>query len=91
MLQPNPRTEESMPTLHVRSVPDALYEQLRSLAHAEQRSLSAEVIDLLARAVEEEETRHQQAQLLATIRRRRYTPPRTAPDSTDLLREDRAR
>jgi antitoxin FitA len=80
-----------MPTLHVRSVPDVLYEQLRSLAHAEQRSLSAQVIHLLARALEEEEGRRQQAQLLAAIRRRRYTPPRAAPDSTDLWREDRTR
>ena len=80
-----------MPTLHVRSVPDALYEQLRSLAYAEQRSLSAQVIDLLARALEQENGRRQQAELLATIRRRRYTPPRAAPDSTELLREDRTR
>ena len=80
-----------MPTLHVRSVPDELYEQIRSLAYAEQRSLSAQVIDLLARALEEENGRRQQGDLLATIRRRRYAPPRAAPDSTDLLREDRAR
>lgn len=80
-----------MPTLHVRSVPEELYEQLRTLAYAEQRSLSAQVIDLLARAMEEENGRQQQAQLLAAIRRRRYAPPSSAPDSTQLLREDRAR
>jgi hypothetical protein len=55
------------------------------------RNLSAQVIDLLARALEEENGRRQQAQLLAAIRRRRYTPPRAAPDSTELLREDRTR
>jgi plasmid stability protein len=80
-----------MPTLHVRSVPDALYEQLRSLAYAEQRSLSAQVIDLLAHALEEEDRRRSQAQLLDVIRRHRYAPPRAAPDSIELLREDRAR
>jgi len=90
-MQPNPRTEKTMPTLHVRSVPDELYEQLRSLAYSEQRSLSAQVIDLLARALEEEKGRRQQAQLLAAIRRRRYTPPGAAPDSVEILREDRSR
>jgi plasmid stability protein len=80
-----------MPTLHVRGVPEELYEQLRTLAYAEQRSLSAQVIDLLARAMEEENGRQQQARLLDAIRRRRYTPPSAAPDSTQLLREDRAR
>lgn len=80
-----------MATLHVRSVPDELYEELRSLAQAEQRSLSAQVIDLLARALEQEKGNDRQAQLLASIRRRRYTPPRTAPDSSELLREDRTR
>jgi plasmid stability protein len=36
-----------MATLHVRNVPDDLYERLRRRAEAEGRSLSAEVIRLL--------------------------------------------
>lgn len=80
-----------MPILHVRSVPDELYDQLRNLAHTQQRSLSAQVIDLLARALEDEEQRRGQAQLLAAIRRRRYVPPAGGADSVVLLREDRAR
>lgn len=36
-----------MATLHVRNVPDDLYERLRRKAEAEGRSLSAEVIRLL--------------------------------------------
>jgi plasmid stability protein len=39
-----------MATLHVRNVPDELYERLKSLAEEDHRSLSAEVIDLLQEA-----------------------------------------
>jgi len=77
-------------TLHVRSVPEKLYEQIRALAQTQQRSLSAQVITLLERAVAEEERRARQADVLASIRRRRFTPA-VATDSTELLREDRAR
>ena len=40
-----------MATLHVRNVPDELYERLRSLAEDDHRSLSSEVIDLPEEAV----------------------------------------
>jgi plasmid stability protein len=80
-----------MQTLHVRSVPDELYDRLRALAHAKQRSLSAQVILLLDRALEDEDRRQEQAQILADIRRRRFTPPPAAPDTTEMLREDRER
>ncbi len=43
-----------MPTLHVRSVPDSLYDQLRSLAQVKQRSLSAQVVAMLERSLEAE-------------------------------------
>lgn len=80
-----------MATLHVRNVPDSLYQQLREQAESQNRSLSAEVIVLLGRALEE--TTSDQAALLARIRRRRSFVPATAgaPDSTTLLREDRRR
>jgi hypothetical protein len=83
--------EMGMQTLHVRSVPDDLYNRLRSLAQSEQRSLSAQVIMLLDRALEDETKLQQQAQILAEIRRRRFTPPPGAPDSVEMLREDRDR
>jgi antitoxin FitA len=78
-----------MPTLHVRNIPDALYERLRQRAQEENRSLSAEVVMLLDHALEEAEGR--QSQLLDRIRRRRFFNPAKAgaPDSTTLLREDR--
>ena len=80
-----------MNTLHVRSIPDNLYQRLQQLARSRNRSLSAQVVTLLSRAVEEEERQREQAVLLDSIRRRRFKPPADAPDSLDLLREDRKR
>jgi antitoxin FitA len=80
-----------MPTLHVRSVPTEIYEQLQDLAHAQQRSLSAQVIALLERALADETQRQAQSDLLDAIWRRRYAPPAGTPDSALLLREDRDR
>ncbi|MBI3242898.1 MAG: hypothetical protein HYZ49_11450 [Chloroflexi bacterium] len=80
-----------MPTLHVRAVPDDLYARLQGLAQAKQRSLSAEVVTLLYKALQAEDMRQQQALTLAKIRRRRFRPPKGAPNSLTLLREDRRR
>ncbi len=80
-----------MPTLHVRNVPEELYEQIRQQAAARNRSISAEVIVLLQRALVESE--REQSEVLAGIRRRRFFRPADAgaPDTLTLLREDRAR
>ena len=80
-----------MPTLHVRSVPEELYERIQKLAYAKNRSLSAQVVMLLNQALQEESQRKRQTQILNKIRRRRFVPPAEAPDSTRLLREDRRR
>ncbi len=80
-----------MNTLHVRSVPDDLYERLQQLARARNRSLSAQVITMLAQAIEIEERRKKQAKTLKSIQHRRFKAPRNAPSSLDLLREDRTR
>lgn len=80
-----------MNTLHVRSVPDDLYERLQQLAHSRNRSLSAQVITMLAQAIEDEERRKKQAQTLTSIQRRRFKAPKNAPSSLELLREDRGR
>ena len=80
-----------MHTLHVRSVPNDLYEDLRNLAQQRQRSLSAQVILMLDRALAEERQRSEQSKILAEVRRRRFIPPVDAPDSVELLRQDRER
>ena len=78
-----------MPTLHVRNIPEPLYDRLRQRADSQNRSLSAEVVVLLDFALEQ--SGDEQAELLDSIRRRRFFNPAAAgaPDSTSLLREDR--
>jgi len=80
-----------MATLHVRNVPEPLYEQIRQRAESRSRSLGAEVVVLLTHALEDD--RPSAAEVLDEIRRRRSFRPSAvgAPDSTTLLREDRAR
>jgi plasmid stability protein len=80
-----------MPTLHIRSVPEDLYERVQKLAQTRSRSLSAQVVELLYEALKEEEQRREQSKALGAIRRRRFTPAPGTPDSTKLLREDRVR
>jgi plasmid stability protein len=80
-----------MPTLHVRSVPEDLYERVRQLAQLRSRSLGAQVVTMLYEALDEEEKRKDQALALNSIRRRRFTPPGKTVSSLDLLREDRQR
>jgi plasmid stability protein len=80
-----------MATLHVRNIPEHLYDRLREQAQKQNRSISAEVVTLLDFALQEKE--HSQTQLLESIRRRRFFNPTAhgAPASITLLREDRSR
>jgi len=81
-----------MPILHVRNVPPDLYDRLRRMAKEQNRSLSAQVVTLLEQAVKKVEARSQ-AEVIASIRQRRTFQPAAvgAPDSTELLRQDRQR
>ena len=80
-----------MPILHVRNVPDDLYEHIRRQAQEQNRSISAQVVYLLERAVLE--SPQAQRQVLENIRRRRISFPVQSgiPDSLSLLRQDRGR
>lgn len=80
-----------MPILHVRNVPEDLYERIKRQAAAGNRSISAQVITLLERAVEQ--PLRSQGEILDGIRRRRFFRPLDsgAADSTTLIREDRSR
>src|SRR5919109_3684515 len=71
----------TMAVLHVRNVPAVLYERIRQRASAEGRSISAEVISLLERALQGQE--RSQAEILAGLRRRRVFRPAAVgvPDS----------
>jgi plasmid stability protein len=80
-----------MATLHIRNVPDELYNRIQQLAEQHRRSLRAQILTMLERALEEENARQNQAELLASIRARRIANPLPdgAPDTLTLLREDR--
>lgn len=79
-----------MATIHVRGVPDELYEKVRSLAQQRKRSLTVEIICLLEQALVDESLRQEQSDLLHAIAQHRYTPP-AGMESLAMLREDRAR
>lgn len=79
-----------MATLHVRGVPDELYEQVRELAQTNRRSLSVEIIRLLEQALADEALLQEQSDILDLLWEHRYKPP-TGMDSVALLREDRER
>ena len=80
-----------MPVLHVRNVPDSLYEQIKKQAQRSNRSISAQVITLLQRGLQDDDAH--QSEVLGSIRRRRFFTPHkmNVPNSTTLLREDHAR
>ena len=82
-----------MPILHVRDVPAILYRKIRKLAESQRRSIGAEVVTLLDRAVQEENLRQVRHKVLQDIKKSRaklrYDP--AIPDSVVLLREDRSR
>jgi plasmid stability protein len=79
-----------MATLHVRNVPDELYERLKSLAGHNHRSLSAEVIDLLEAEVAARDRVAQMTRALEGLEKvRRRLPPVSPGYAADLVRESR--
>ena len=72
-----------MPTLHVRSVPEDLYDRVRQLAQLRSRSLGAQVVTMLYEALDKEEQFNNQVGALASSRRRRFAPPKKAVSSDD--------
>lgn len=82
-----------MASLHIRNVPDKLYQRIRKLAQEENRSITAEVIRLLSQGVQARKTRKGAAEIIARICRRAQTVelPCGWTDSATLVREDRSR
>ena len=79
-----------MATLHVRNVPDDLYERLRLRAAARHRSLSAEIIELLEGVLGPRDRAAKMNEVLARIRARSEgQPPVPEGYAADLIREDR--
>jgi len=79
-----------MAILHVRNVPDDLYERLQKRAATERRPLSAEITSILERQVPPQGTARE---VLAEIDRLNELHPWPAdlPDAVEILREDRSR
>ncbi len=87
-----------MATLHVRDVPDDLYEGIRQAAAMENRSISAEVIAWLTSVYAEARAASNQKRLLSAARRRRtalaaaWASQQLEPiDVTAMIREERSR
>lgn len=83
-----------MATLYVENVPDDLYEALRHRARQHRRSITAEVLSLLAEnVVTVAERRARQQFLKQTQRLRSHRVRSTAhfPASEEMQREDRGR
>lgn len=79
-----------MATLHVRNVPDEIYERVRQRAARRNRSISAEVLCLLDAAT----ARPDEDVLFERINRRRSLLRQRVgefPSSVQLIREDRDR
>jgi hypothetical protein len=81
----------TMPVLYLQDVPSDLYERIQQLAAVHHCTPEVEVIQLLRQCLPAEPARRSQAELLADLRRRSFTPPPGTPDSVALLREDRER
>lgn len=82
-----------MATLHVRNVPEKLYAHIQALAEKENRSITAEVIQLLEQGIKAREIRKNGEEIMDRIRRRAKAvnlPPDWL-DSVALVREDRER
>ena len=76
-----------MATLHVCNVPERLYKRIQKLAEEENRSVTAEVIQLLTQGLQAREARRSAAALVDRIRSRtrKVALPRGWTDSVDLI------
>lgn len=80
-----------MPVLHLNDVPNEVYTRLQLLAEAHHSTLEVEVVRLLHDLLLTQPSCYSQAELLAELRFRSFTPPPGTPDSVTLLAEDRGR
>jgi plasmid stability protein len=83
-----------MATLYVENVPDDLYQALRERAHQHRKSITAEVLSLLAESVVTDAERKARQQFLKRtqhLRSHRARSTAAFPSSEELQREDRGR
>ena len=83
----------AMPILHVRGIPQDLYERVKTQAAIDHRSLTAEVIHLLEQGLSSELPRQTMAEVLERARQLRESleGQGVQVDSTELVRQERER
>lgn len=83
----------AMPILHVRGIPQDLYERVKTRAASDHRSVTAEVIHLLERGLSSELPRQTMAEVLerARLLRESLEAQGVRVDSTELIRQERER
>jgi plasmid stability protein len=83
-----------MPTLYVENVPEDVYEALRARAQGNGKSISAEVLALLAENVPTPAELDRRREVVARMRKIRSRRPGRGgpfPSTEQMLREDRSR
>jgi plasmid stability protein len=81
-----------MATIHIESVPNSLYEALRARARSKRRSISAETLALLEKALPTARELRRRAAFCKRIQRLRAMSAITlGPSAEELLRTDRQR
>ena len=79
-----------MATLHIKNVPDELYEALRARARQHHRTIAAEVISLLAEKIPTQKEIKARQQLLDQMYLK-AKDRRSFPATEEMQREDRQR
>jgi len=81
-----------MASFTIRNIPDNLYLQLQEMAREDRRSINAEVIDMLEKAVQMRDLKKQRLSALEEIDRIRASQPDSSEqDTLEILREGRQR
>jgi plasmid stability protein len=83
-----------MPTLYVENVPEDVYEALRARAQGNGKSISAEVLALLAESVPTPRELARRRDVVTRMRKIRSRQPGQGgpfPSTEQMLREDRSR
>lgn len=80
-----------MATINVRGVPDNVYNELKELAASDERSMNAEVLQLIEQGLQQRRLAKKRREALADLDELRQHIGPTRGDSLELLREDRAR
>lgn len=77
---------EAVPTLHIRNLPEPVYDKLKLRAAENHRSLNAEVLALLNAELEEE---RREGEITRRLRKLAYeiNLPADAPKPEEILRE----